>query len=216
MLGFYFYIYKYMKYLKSFTDLNESVIMPTKLNGSIKLSSYDDLSNYGKENDFDVVEYEEFYNSLSDDDKKTAPPKGVPFFALFHPINNKAMFVICDKNVINRIPNFIEIVNDIIGHENVHKEQTHRRKGLSFNLPSPTDRKLYFSNKEEIMAFSWTIANGLSKKNKDISSALKDLNTIGRGEHKQIWNDIKRICDTNVINRYKKYIYSYLENIFEI
>jgi len=43
------------------------------------------------------------------------------------------------------IPNFKSIVNDIIGHELIHKEQTNRRGNIEFNLPNPTNRKEYFS-----------------------------------------------------------------------
>ena len=64
------------------------------------------------------------------------------------------------------------------------------------------------------MAFSWTIANDLSKTNNDIKSAFDDLDTFGRTQAKQIWSDIKRVCDEYVIRRYQKYIYMYLEDIF--
>jgi hypothetical protein len=34
-------------------------------------------------------------------------------------------------------------------------------------------------------------------------------------EHKMIWSDIKKHCDNDVIKRYRKYIYMYLEKIFD-
>jgi len=203
-----------MKHLKGF-KIFEAVIIPQKLESDLIINSFDSLVEYGTQNGFDVVEFDEFYNSLSEADKKGAPPRrGAPFFALFHPERKKAMFVICDRNIIRVIPNFKEIVNDIIGHENVHHEQTRRKGDVEYSLPSPNDKKAYFSNKEEIMAFSWTIANDLSKTNNDIKSAFADLDTVGRTQSKQIWTDIKRVCDTDVIRRYQKYIYMYLEDIF--
>jgi hypothetical protein len=208
-----------MKYIKSFLEINESVITPEEITNPNRriVTTFEDLVEYGIENNFDVVEYDEFYNSLSDDDKKTAPPSNeIPFFALFNANRGKAMFVICDKNVVGMIPNFIYIINDIIGHENVHKEQNARRNGLKLNMPNPTDKKEYFSNKDEIMAFSWTIANGLFGINKDLKSAFRALKYYkGTREVNRLWEDITKNCDTNVINKYMKYIYMYLEEMYE-
>lgn len=202
-----------MKHLKKF-NLFEAVITPNKIEDSRKVSTYDDFIKYGEDNGFDVVVYDDFYNSLGEADKKTAPPKGVPFFALFHPINKRPMFVFRDQNSA-RMPGMKEIVDDIIGHEKVHGEQNVRRKGLTFNLPDPTKRKEYFSDKDEIMAFSWSIANGLSKKNKTVQDAFKDLdrNKWGREEHFNLWSTIKGACDERVLNRYRKYIYMYLDKM---
>jgi len=183
------------------------------------INSFDDLVEYGIQNDFDVFEYNEFFDSLGENDKKTAPPnRGIPFFALFHPDRKKAMFVICDKMVIKMIPNFKSIVNDIIGHELIHKEQTNRRGNIEFNLPNPTNRKEYFSNKEEIMAFSWSIANELSRESGDLKDAISKLDksdTISRmpSQWKQLWRDINRFCDSVIIKRYRKYIYMYLSEM---
>ncbi len=41
---------------------------------------------------------------------------------------------------------------------------------------NPKNKKEYLSNKDEIMAFSWTIANGLSKTNNNIKDTINDLN----------------------------------------
>ena len=208
-----------MKHLKTY-KIFESVIMPNKIEDDSNINSFESAVEFGQRNDFDVVEYDEFYNSLGEADKKTAPPsRGVPFFALFHPIRKKAMFVVCDKNVFRFMP-MKDIILDIIGHEKVHAEQAVRRGGLEFNLPDPRDRKAYFSNKEEVMAFAFTIANGLSKINRGLESAMKELDAqdIRMGarptEHKMLWNDIKKYCDEKTIKRYRKYIYMYLDKIF--
>jgi hypothetical protein len=122
------------------------------------------------------------------------------------------MFVVCDKNVFNFMP-MNQIIKDIIGHERIHAEQSNRKGDILYELPSPTDRKAYFSNKEEIMAFSWTIANSLSKEYKNTKDAISVLKKRDRSEHSRLWEDINRYCDETVINRYKKYIYLYLEKI---
>lgn len=211
-----------MKHLKQFKQF-EAVIMPEPIEDDSNVNSFESAVEFGQRNNFDVVEYNEFFDSLGEADKKTAPPaRSVPFFALFHPIRKKPMFVICDKNVFRFMP-MKEIMSDIIGHEKVHAEQSVRRNGVEFELPNPLDRKAYFSNKEEIMAFSFTIANGLSKTNRSLESAMIELDSQGdnnfRGmgirpaEHKMLWNDIKRFCDEKTIKRYRKYIYLYLEKI---
>jgi hypothetical protein len=211
-----------MKYLNNFRKF-EAVIIPTSIENNSTIRSFEDLIEYGVLNNFDAVNYDDFYNSLSDADKRVAPPRqGVPFFALFHPENKKPMFVLVDRNAPRFIPNFKEIVDDIIRHEKIHAEQVRRKGDIEYSLPSPTDRKSYFSNKEEIMAFSWTIANGLSKRNRNIESAMTSLDEefvihSGMGmrpeEHKMLWVDIKRYCDEIVLKRYRKYIYMYLDKI---
>ena len=216
-----------MKYLRKF---NEAVILPDKSVSNAQLRTFDDVVDYGLDNDFFVVGYDEFYNSLSEADKKTAPPKhGIPFFALFHPERKKPMFVLCDKNAPRMIPNFREVIDDIIGHEKVHGEQIRRRNpDIDYILPDPMDRAEYFSNKEEIMAFSYTIANGLSKECNNIKAAFNKLEgkdeaprrgffrgPVQKAEYARIWDDINHFCEDKVINRYKKYIYQYLEKMFD-
>ena len=208
-----------MKHLKPF-NIFEAVIIPVPIEDDAQVNSFESAVEFGQRNDFDVVNYDEFYNTLSEENKKTAPPRrGVPFFALFNPVRRKAMFVLSDPNAPRFIPNFKEIMLDIIGHERVHAEQSLRKSIVDYKLPSPLDRKSYFSNKEEVMAFSFTIANGLSKTNRTMETAIKDLDSEHRGgrpvEHKMLWNDIKRYCDEKTIKRYRKYIYLYLEKIFE-
>jgi hypothetical protein len=165
-----------MKHIKRFIKF-ESVIVPDQIDSYANIRDYEDLKDYGDSHDFDVVEYDEFLRSLPNEDKTTAPPRhGNPFFALFHPINKKPMFVICDKMFIRMVPNFKEIVDDVISHERIHGEQSSRRGGLTFKLPNPREKKSYFSNKDEIMAFSWTIAQALAKDSDDIADAMRNLN----------------------------------------
>ena len=205
-----------MKHLVKF-NLFEAVIIPSKIEDNSPISSFGDAVEFGKRNDFDVVEYDEFYNSLGEGDKKTAPPRvGVPFFALFHPIREKAMFVISDSNAPRFIPNFKEIMVDIIGHERVHAEQSRRKGNIEYSLPSPTDRKSYFSNKEEVMAFSFSISNDLHKQCKNINDAMSLLQKGGfKGNNAMLWHDIRKFCDEKTIRRYVKYIYMYLEKMFD-
>jgi hypothetical protein len=198
-----------MKYLKRF----EAVIMPNKIENDYNIRTFEDLVEYGRINDFDVVEYDEFYNSLSEKNQKEAPPRHAPFFALFHPIKKRAMFVVSNRDIVRLLP-IKEIVDDIIGHERVHAEQAMRKGDIEYKLPSPNDKRAYFSDKDEIMAFSWTIANDLSKVSRSVQSAFDKLDGGLRSQGGMIWNDIKKYCDGETIKRYKKYIYLYLDKIF--
>lgn len=200
-----------MKHLKRF---NEAVLMPDKIEDNVTIDSFESAVEFGNRNNFDVVGYDEFYNSLNDVDKKTAPPRNTPFFALFSPARKKPMFVLVAKDVFKYMYNFKEIMLDIIGHERVHQQQSLRKGDIQYALPSPLNKKEYFSNKEEIMAFSWTIANDLSKVTNNVDSAIKKLKSGLNSQGGCIWTDIKKYCDEKTINRYKKYIYLYLDKIF--
>jgi hypothetical protein len=93
-------------------------------------------------------------------------------------------------------------------------EQVLRKGNINYKLPSPLDRKSYFSNKEEVMAFSFTISNELSKRVTSAKSGMEKLQIGIDGPSGSLWFDIKKYCDEKTINRYKKYIYMYLTEIF--
>ncbi len=68
-----------MKYLKKF----EAIIIPSKSLGSGKSNlTFNELVEYGRENGFDVVKWDEFYNSIPKEDRENVPPRHAPFFAL--------------------------------------------------------------------------------------------------------------------------------------
>ena len=203
-----------MRFLKTFKAY-EAVIIPTKIEDNAPVNSFQSAQDFGQRNGFDVVGYDEFYNSLSEENKKTAPPRqGVPFFALFNPVTRKPMFVLVDANAARFIPNFKDIMLDIIGHERVHAEQSLRKGQIDYKLPSPLDRKSYFSNKEEIMAFSFSIAKELSRKVKTVKDGMERLQRGVGGQAGNLWYDIKKYCDEKTVNRYRKYIYMYLDKMF--
>ena len=66
------------------------------------------------------------------------------------------------------------------------------------------------------MAFSFTIANEIKKESRDFEEAKDNfLKNILSRQAKMIWNEIKNVCDEEVIKRYRKYIYLYLEKMFD-
>jgi hypothetical protein len=166
------------------------------------------MKEIGEKCGIEVVDYETFYSELSDENKKTAPPRGVPAFALVNPDTNKPRVVLGLGHVDKRL---LDHIYHMLKHENIHIGQKSRSggKGQGEGM-NPLDRKAYFSNKDEIMAFSQSISDMLMESNpKDVKSALLGLN------RNPLWNDIKRAVDNDTLQRYKKYIYLYLEREFE-
>lgn len=170
----------------------------------------DKVVEIGEKHGIEVVDYDKFYKELPESEKKTAPPSGVTF-ALINPINNKPRVVLgnaksgIDKRILDHIYHMLK-------HENVHIGQISRQKKRpEGKLSDPNDKKLYFSDKMEIMAFAQSISDMLMDENpKSVKDAIKGLN------YNPLWRDIKSAkVDKEVLNKYKKYIYLYLEKEFE-
>lgn len=205
-----------MKHLKLFS-LFEKVIIPEEIE-LLGVRNVEDLKRVGKENGFDVVSYDEFYKSLSTIDKKTCPPKHAmqnPIFALFHPINKKPMIVI--NNPVGFLPP-VEMISDIIGHEFIHKGQSSKQK-IEYKLPNPNDMKAYFSDKNEVMAFSFSIAKDLARNFHGLSpnELMLKLNKLDKTEKNkemsafyQIYKTVKHNVDEETFKKYNKNIYAYL------
>lgn len=208
-----------MKYIQNFS-IFEKVIVPEIIEDKSPIKSFRDLVEYGERNGFEVLDYDEFYNNLKEEDKKTAPPRhGAPFFAYFDPDLNKPTFVYVDRRnpMIEFMPDFKDILNDIISHEMIHAGQLSKMKdGVNYTLPDPKVMSDYFSNKEEIMAFSWNLANSLKSKANNFKSANELLKSERfPGQISQLWRDIKRNVSDKILNRYRKYIYLYLVELYK-
>jgi hypothetical protein len=183
----------------------EAIIIPDYLESNIDVMSFGELVRYGRENEVDVVEYEGFIKTLSPEERKGVPKKhSVPFFALFNPNTKKPMFVVCNKQLRYFLSK--KTFDNIIMHERIHAKQFSSRN-IQLPLVSPNDMEKYFSNKDEIMAFSWSIAKDLFDSEKTFEKSIKSLsNNI-------MWQTIKRCCGIEVQSKYKKYIYLYLEHL---
>lgn len=165
---------------------------------------FDQIVEIGKKNDVDVVDYRTFYNELPEHDKRTAPPQGVPCFALVNPNNHKPRVVINVPSIDRRM---LDHIYHMLKHENIHVGQIARKKIIRPRMINPNDRKAYFSDKDEVMAFSQSIVDMLmSQHNIQNYEQLK-----ARLKYNQLYNDIKRSVDTKTLNRYHKYIYLYFE-----
>jgi hypothetical protein len=161
---------------------------------------------------------DEFYSKLTPEEKRNAPPQFAPLFATLDKETNKAILVVnnrdMEKNMKGSVSNFVHYnFNEIMKamrHEHVHVGQVSRKGGRWDSSNGVSDEKSYFSNKDEVMAFARTVSDEvMSQKPKSLEIAVGMIRRSGT------WNRISKIVDENTRNRYKKYVYSYLEKDFE-
>lgn len=165
--------------------------------------SLEDCINIGNKYDIEVVNYDTFYNELPENDKKTAPPKNIPAFALVNPVTIKPRIVL--KSGIDK--RSIDFIYHMLKHENIHIKQHGKRPNYKKDLPDPNDRSAYYSDYDEIMAYSQSIVDILINMFKpvNIKEALDKLNKI------QLYTEIKRNVNSEILKKYHKYIYLYLK-----
>jgi hypothetical protein len=218
----------YMNKIKKFADfvqLDEAAIMPRDIESMIAslrteiarkgLISLYEANDIAEEYGVIFIDYNDFYESLRDDLKHTAPPRDVPVFGFFREDGMICIVVTgVDRRGIESMPSIsamnLGFINHIIQHESIHTEQWRRREGrVEYTLPDPKDRKLYFSNKDEIMAFAQSMVEMMMTQDRltDISQLQRALN------RNPLWQDIKKsgISD-EVKNKYLKYVYEYANN----
>ncbi len=207
-----------MKYIRKF---NESVIEPGGfgvkefiddifrfVNGRMPFESTREIF---ERHNIELVNYDTFYQELPDDQKSTAPTKGhnPPIFGLVNPLTNRPRIV---YQVPFIDPGLCGYIKHILEHESIHIDQISRRSGwIKYSLPDPKDQKSYFSDKDEVMAFSQSISDMIMNgphRPESMEEAIKMLN------RNPLYMDIKRNVDSKILNRYKKYIYFYLKNNF--
>lgn len=210
-----------MKHIKSF-KVYEAIITPEFKNMSDVnyISNFDELKKFAEDNGFIALDYDEFINYLDESNKHTAPFKNQsPFFAFYDHKTEKPVFVVNSKREVS-LSFFQHILNkeisNIITHELIHKGQNQKSK-IEYKLPDPKYKKEYFSDKNEVMAFSYSIAKSLydTFESNDIKFLFNQINKNETYPLSKLWIDIVRNCDDNIIKRYKKYIYLYLEKIID-
>lgn len=205
------------QFYQSCLDVLEHGSQPRDIFGrSTGKINFETIKRIGEENDIEVVDYVTFISELPTEQlKKDAPKKGeIPLFGLVNPVTHKARLVIQIPDL--RIPH-LKFLYHMLKHENVHVGQKDRKVNKNYGeyLGDIKNLKAYFSNKDEVMAFSQSISDMLMDempfvgKPKDIEDAFKRIN------HLPLWNSIKSNVDSETLKRYRKYIYLYLEREFE-
>jgi len=173
--------------------------------------SFEDLVKIGESHEVEIVHYTQFYNDLPDDTyRKGAPPSFAPYFALVNEKNRKIRVVLNDSTqFINGM--VLDEIYHMMKHENVHLGQLAHSAPRKLGGMNVKDQGEYFSDKDELMAFSQSVSDKImDRAPKDMATAIKYLKDVG------LWNSIKgTVKDPKLINRYKKYIYLYLEAEFK-
>jgi len=217
-----------MNSIKGFKDyvsmVNEAIIMPKntgemieRLRGDIArkgLLSLDEANDIAEEYGVIFMDYADFYRGLADELKHTAPPRNTPVFGFFREDGTICIVITgLDRRGFEGTPHIsamnLGFINHIIQHESIHADQWKRRDGKAeYTLPDPKDSEAYFSNKDEIMAFSQSmIEMMMSHEGLRNISQLKELLDRNR-----LWQDIKKSgVSEEVKKRYLKYIYQYAE-----
>ena len=163
---------------------------------------FEDLAEIGAQHNIEVVDYPTFYAELPDEHKSSAPPRGVPAFATVNPDTFRARVVVGVPRVDARLFDYIV---HMLKHEQIHIGQWNRR-AVHRAGPNPMDQAAYFSDKDEVMAFSHSIADQL------IAMGLRDLDGVHKLLPKvRLYQDIRAAVDAKTLKRYHKYIYLYLE-----
>jgi len=167
----------------------------------------DEFTEIAQQHDIEVVDYQTFYEELPEEHKAGAPPRGVPAFALVNPNTFRPRIVLNTPRVDQRL---FDYILHMLKHEMVHVGQYSRRTKHPSGAWDVRDRGAYFSQQDEIMAFSQSIADQL------ITMGARDLQDIHHMlKRVPLYNDVKRSVSDRVLKRYLKYIYLYLERELE-
>lgn len=168
---------------------------------------FDDLVQAAELYGIEVVSYDQFYNELPDDEyRESAPPRGVPAFASVNPVTYQPRIIVNVPTVDRRL---FDYIIHMLKHEMVHIGQWSRRDVHPMG-PSPTDRAAYFSNRDEVMAFSQSIVDQL------ISMGIRRISELEKMlPQVKLYQEIKKTVDLTTLKRYHKYIYLYLERELE-
>ena len=165
--------------------------------------STEEFAEIGAEYGIEIVDYDTFYAELSDTHRESAPPREVPAFATVNPDTLRPRVIVNVPRIDMRL---FDYIFHMLKHEMVHVGQWSRRAVQREGGPNPTDRTAYFSDKDEIMAFSQSIVDQMIKMGaRSISQGMLFLPQI------RLYLDIRKAVEQSVLNRYHKYIYLYLE-----
>lgn len=215
---------------EKFNMINEAVIEPNDFKEELEkvllsndIKSLDDINDKLKHLGVKFSSRQEWVDSLEDQDEKENVPqlRPTPFGFSYAGYNyyNDTIYIIGDVDTMfntirmfksrGNINQYIDTLNDIIRHEQIHKEQNKRRNGIKpSNLKNNPEskRKDYLSDKDEIMAHARTLVDILSKmlSKDDIIRGLRH----GNLRH-PMFSEYKRIGG-DVFKRFIKYIYMYL------
>jgi hypothetical protein len=215
-----------IKKFSDFIQVNEAAIMPidieqmiSELESELRINNrlpLDAANAIVEEYGVIFIDYQTFYLGLRPDLRRTAPPENTPIFGFFRE-DGTICIVVGGHNRMGTLPTItlsnLGFINHVIQHESIHTEQWRRRAGkVEYTLPDPKDRKSYFGNKDEIMAFAQSVVEMMMTQGR-LTSMSQLQTSLDRNP---LWNSIKNSgVSQEVKNRYLKYIYEYANNYLE-
>lgn len=175
--------------------------------------SFHQLVSMAAKYGIEVVDYDTFYDELPELWKKgQIPHKKIDIFGLANPVTKKPRLVVTIDPINKKKYNFISIV---VSHEFVHVGQMDRLKPGVIYIPPKTvyDLNIYYSDKQEIMAWSKTIVDDVLK-TFNPNSFEEAMEKLPKGHY---YKRIKEVFkeDPKVWNKYLKNIYNYMKLEFE-
>lgn len=175
--------------------------------------SFNKLAKMAAKYGIEVVDYRTFYDELPELWKKgEIPHSKIQIFGLANPVTKRPRLVVTIDPINKLQYKFISIV---VSHEFVHAGQMERLKPGFIYIPPKTvyDLNLYYSDKQELMAWSKTIVDDvlMTFNPRSFEEAMEKL---PKGHY---YNKIKGIFrnDPKVWNKYLKNIYNYMKLEFE-
>ena len=184
---------------------------------------FDEFVLMGKKYNVDIIKLDEFKNNLPNDDENLSVPSdndmfSIPMFGYVNPKTNR-ITIVFGNHTKHFIPQFLFFFKQILKHESVHLGQAIRRPSQTTGeyFGDVNDRKKYFENKDEIMAFANSIVSGFisSKSPQNFEESKTMMKKYLRNNEDKMWVTIKNSVDNETLKKYLKYIYLYLEQEFE-
>lgn len=144
----------------------------------------------------------------------------MPAFA-YYDERNDLLMVVFDKmhvggDYISITPPDLDFIEEMLEHESVHQGQKGKREEVGYTDDRPfidpaNNLAGYFEDKDEVMAFSQSIARSLKAMPwvNSFEDAIKEL------DNHRLWKKkISELVDEKTKKRYMKYIYMYLKDYF--
>jgi hypothetical protein len=184
---------------------------------------FDEFVLMGNKYDVDIIKLNDYKDNLPSDNENLSIPsdndmRQMPMFGYVNPRTNK-ITIVFSNNVTHFIQQFLFFFKQLLKHEGVHLGQSIRRPSQTTGeyFGNVMDRKKYFENKDEVMAFANTLVNNfmIYKKPETFDDAKRIMKRYLKGGEDRMWLDIKNSVDNKTLKKYLKYIYLYLEQEFE-
>jgi hypothetical protein len=214
-------------HILNFKSFNETVIEPYDFNEiisnikSMRSITMDELKDMFVDFDIEFIDIDYFKSKLQTDKEIELVPVNMPHimpglrFAAHNVYTNKMYICVVEDIFIETLNgpiknNLLDLLEEILRHESIHKQQAEKRPNIQIrNLEnSPMKMKKYFSSTDEIMAYADSFITQCRKRGLS-DDGIVDLLKTGK---KASWvQDVYSKMDTEVQNRFRKYVYQYLD-----